>query len=172
MTKASQTQELTIARIFNAPCEKVWKAWTNPKEVKRWWGPKIFTAPSCEIDFREGGKYLFCMQSDQGEEVWKKGIWNTGVYKEIVPLKKIVCTDCFADELGNVVPATHYGMEGMPSELEITLTFDEVKDGLPIGEEVKTKMTLHHSGLPEEMKEMCKTGWTESFDKLNEILKN
>lgn len=103
------------------------------------------------------------MRSDSGPETWQKGLWSTGVYREIVPIEKIVYTDSFADEHGNVVPATYYGMKSFPSELEVTLTFKKVEGD-------KTNMTLQHTGLPVETKEMCKTGWNESFDKLAKSL--
>ncbi|MBI4357970.1 MAG: SRPBCC domain-containing protein [Candidatus Omnitrophica bacterium] len=173
-TTETKTQELIITRIFDAPRELVWKAWTKPDRVMRWWGPKIFKSPSCKIDFRVGGKYLFCMRSDIGEKAWKKGIWSTGVYNEIVPMEKIVCTDCFADEHGNVVSAAHYGMTGdFPLEMLVTVTFSAEGGSASGGEKSreKTKMTLQHTGLPAEMKEDCKTGWNESFDKLAESLK-
>lgn len=165
MANTIQTQNdvLTITRIFDGPRESVWKAWTQPEQVMRWWGPRIFTSPSCKIDFRVGGKYLFCMRSDSGPEIWQKGMWSTGVYKEIVPLEKIVYTDSFADEKGNVVPPSHYGMNNFPGETTVTLTFERV-DGN------KTKMTLQHVGIPSEMQEECRVGWSESLDKLNESL--
>lgn len=158
-------QALVITRIFDAPRELVWKAWTDPEQAMRWWGPKIFTSPSCKIDFRVGGKYLFCMRSDSGPEAWQKGIWSTGVYKEIVPLEKIVCTDCFADEQGNVVPATHYGMPAdFPLEMLVTVTFEKYEGN-------KTKMTLTHVGIPAgEHYQGANQGWNESFDKLAESL--
>ena len=132
----SAERELVITRIFDAPSELVWKAWTDPERVMRWWGPKGFTAPFCKIDFRVGGVYLYCMRSPEG-----KDYWNTGVYREIVPLERIVCTDSFADEKGNVVPATHYGMSAdLPLELLVTVTFEE--------HEGKTKLTLRHVGIP------------------------
>src|SRR5687767_705130 len=84
---------LVIERVFDAPRELVWKAWTDPEMAMRWWGPKGFTAPSCQIDFRVGGKSLFAMQSPDYNE--GRPIWSTGVYKEIVPLERIVTTDCF-----------------------------------------------------------------------------
>ena len=153
--------ELVITRIFDAPRERVWKAWTEPREVMRWWGPKIFTSPSCKIDFRVGGKYLFCMRSDSGPEVWQKGLWSTGVYKEIVPMEKIVCTDCFADEQGNVVPASHYGFEeDFPLQMLVTITFEKLEGN-------RTRMTLRHAGLPAgEHTKGANQGWNESFDKL------
>lgn len=163
-TKALEN-ELVITRIFDAPRELVWKAWTDHDQVKRWHGPRMFTCPSAKIDFRVGGKYLFCMRSDSGPEQWQEGIWSTGIYKEIVPLEKIVCTDCFADENGNVVPATHYDMEGdFPLEMLVTVTFEDYKDN-------KTKMTMRHRGIPAgEHSEGADQGWNESFDKLAEHL--
>jgi uncharacterized protein YndB with AHSA1/START domain len=94
-----------------------------------------------------------------------RDFWGTGVYREIVPMEKIVSTDSFADADGNVVPASYYGMSGdFPLELLITVTFEEV--------EGKTKMTLTHVGIPEgEMMDLTRAGWSESFDKLAESLK-
>ncbi len=154
---ASSRRALEIERVFDAPRELVWKAWTDAEMAKRWWGPKGFTSPAAEIDFRVGGKYLLAMQSpdfNNGDP-----IWSTGVYREIVPNERIVCTDCFADGNGNVVPATHYGMsEDFPMETLITVELEEI-DG-------KTKLTLRHEGMPAEMAEGAEAGWNESFDKL------
>ena len=104
-TKRSTGGELVITRIFDAPRELVWRAWTDPEHFKHWWGPKYYTAPFCKMDFHVGGTYLNCMRSPEGQDYW-----STGVYKEIVPMERIVYTDSFADAEGNVVPATHYGM--------------------------------------------------------------
>jgi uncharacterized protein YndB with AHSA1/START domain len=94
-----------------------------------------------------------------------KDYWSTGVFREIVPPERIVCTDSFADERGNVVPATHYGMTGdFPLEMLVTVTFEEI--------EGKTKMTLRHVGLPAgTMSDMTNAGWNESFDKLANSLR-
>ena len=155
----SVEQELIITRIFDAPRELVWKAWTDPERVKRWWGPKNFTAPVSKIDLRVGGTYLNCMRSPEG-----KDYWSTGVYREIVEPSLLVCTDSFADEKGNVIPASHYGMEGdWPLELRISVTFEETGG--------KTTMTLRHEGIPAgQMSELTEAGWNESFDKLAEEL--
>ncbi len=152
-------RELAITRIFNAPRELVWKAWTEPERFMRWWGPKNFTTPYCKIDLRVGGTYLNCMRSPEGRD-----FWTTGVYREIVEPSLLVCTDSFADEKGNVVPASDYGMSGdWPKELLVTVTFEE-QDG-------KTKFTLRHVGIPVgEMSELTEAGWNESFDKLAESL--
>ena len=86
------------------------------------------------------------------------------MYKEIVPHKKIVMSDSFADVDGNVVSADYYGMKGFPLELMITVSFEDV-DG------ASTRMTLTHVGLPlGEMRQQCQMGWNESFDKLEAVL--
>lgn len=153
-------QDIVITRVFDAPREKVWKAWTDPKQQVRWFGPKTYTAHSATIDLRVGGRSISAMRSPEG-----KDIWSTGVYREIVPLEKIVLTDSFADEHGNEVPASAYGMEGdWPEELLITVTFKDYEGG-------KTLFTLRHTGLPEIHGRDAANGWNESFDKLAEILK-
>ena len=75
----NDTDRMVITRVFDAPRELVWKAWTDPKYVTQWWGPKGFTAPDCKMDFRVGGKFLWCMKAPDGEVVG----WNGGEYFEI-----------------------------------------------------------------------------------------
>jgi len=153
-------QEVFIARLFDAPRELVWQAWTDPQHFMLWWGPKDYTCPFCEMDFRIGGKYLNCMRSPEGKEYW-----GTGVFREIIPMERLVFTDSFADEQGNVVHASYYGMSlDFPLEMLVTVTFED-QDG-------KTKMTLRHTGLPAGPEsEGTHQGWSESFDKLAESLK-
>ncbi len=158
---ATQERDLVITRIFDAPRELVWKAWTEPERLMRWWGPKGFTSPFCKVDFRVGGVFLYCMRSPEGRDYW-----NTGFYREIVQLERIACTDCFADEKGNVVPATHYGMSpDFPLEMLVTVTFEE--------HEGKTKLTLRHVGIPSGADhDGAQQGWNQSFDKLTQDLDN
>src|SRR5258707_5883170 len=118
-------RELIITRIFDAPAELVWKMWTEPEYFKKWWGPKGFTCPVANIDPKVGGKYLVAMHGPAGTE-FDKDMWSTGVYKEIVPMERIVVIDSFSDEKGNVVSAAHYGMPGtVPMESTIIITFEE-----------------------------------------------
>ena len=151
---------LTLSRVFDAPVELVWNAWTDPKQIAKWWGPKNFTTPFVKLDFRVGGKYLYCMRSPEGQD-----FWSTGMYKEIIPLKKIVASDSFSDEKGNVVPASHYGMAAdYPLELEVTFLFEN-QNG-------KTKFTLHHVGIPgAEVSDLTSVGWNEMLYKLADTLK-
>lgn len=151
---------ITITKTYNAPRDLVWKAWSSPEYFMKWWGPREFTTPVAEIDFRVGGKNLTCMRSSDG-----KDIWSLGEYREIIEPKRIVVTDSFADSDGNPVPASYYGMTGeWPSELLVTITLEEKGK--------KTRLTLHHAGIPPgEMSKGAKTGWKESFEKLAEVLK-
>lgn len=148
-------QDLHIVRDFNAPRQLVWDAWTKPEHMKKWWGPKSFTAPVVNIDLRVGGKYHSCMRGPDG-----KDYWSTGTYKEISPIDRLVMTDSFADEQGNVVPSDHYGMPGMPLEMTVIAEFFEL-------EPKKTRLKLTHIGMPEgQNRDMAAAGWMESFDKL------
>ena len=149
-------RELVITRVFDAPRELVWRAWTECDLLKRWWGPKNFTTPYCKIDLRVGGKYLRCMRSAEG-----KDYWGTGVYREIARPERLVLTDSFADENGNLGHASHYGFgDDFPADLLVTVTFEELPGG-------KTRMTMVHSGLPAgEVHEQTGIGWNESLDKM------
>lgn len=157
----STSEAVTITRTFDAPRDLVWQAWSDPQLFKKWWGPKDFTAPNAQIDFRVGGKWLASMASP--EHMDGRELWATGTYREIVPMERIVMTDSFADEKGNIVPSSHYEMDGLPLEMLITVTFEEV-DG-------KTLMTLVHEGFPAgEHRDGANEGWSSSFDKLDTVL--
>ncbi len=155
----SKTPRLVIKRTFKASPERVWKAWTDPDIVRIWWGPRGYTNPVSKIDLWAGGRFLSCMRSPDGQDVW-----STGVYKEIVPPSKLVYTDAFSDADGNIIPAFRYGFTGdFPKESLVTLRFHRKGDS--------TEMELEHSGMPEgAMSEMTRMGWNESFDKLAEYL--
>jgi uncharacterized protein YndB with AHSA1/START domain len=153
-------RSIKISRIFDAPIELVWERWTDPEKYKCWWGPKDFTAPYAKVDLHPGGKYLSSMRGPDGKEYW-----STGTYKEIIEPNRIVCTDSFADEHGNIVPATYYGMgSDIPMEMEVEVTLEDIGG--------KTRLVLEHYGFPEgEMSEQTKQGWNESFDKLADCLR-
>src|ERR1700676_3113016 len=88
----SGDRELTITRVFDAPRELCFKAWTDPKHLANWWGPRGFTLPEHTMDFRLGGAYRFRMRPPEGRDV----LWY-GVYREIVPPERLVWT-CSIDD--------------------------------------------------------------------------
>ncbi|MDB4978375.1 MAG: ATPase [Candidatus Peribacteria bacterium] len=157
------TKTLHITRIFNAPRETVWKAFTESEQIMKWWGPKDFTSPSARVDLRVGGTYLFCMHGPAGTQ-FDKDMWSTGTYKEIIPLEKIVATDNFSDEHGTIISPEDYGMPGeWPEQMIVTFVFEDAGKG-------KTKLTLTHTGHPEEMAHLAEAGWNQSLDKFAAIL--
>lgn len=148
--------DIVINRVFNLPISVVWLAWTDAEYFRKWWGPRGFSCPSSKMEAKVGGKYLNCMRGPDGKEYW-----STGVVKELIPERKLVVTDSFSDDKGNIKPASEYGMPGdWPKELLITVYLEEA-DGA-------TKMKLKHQGIPDEMREDCIKGWNESFDKMEE----
>lgn len=163
-------KELIITRIFDAPVELVWKAWTDPEMIKKWWGPEGFTAPSIKVDLRVGGKYTFAMQGPKGSK-WDKVMYSSGIYKEIVPNEKIITTDYFSDENGNKMNPVDFGQDpNSPSEMNAVITFEEVEGG-------KTKLTITYPRPENEeqfqamLKSGMKEGWSSSLNKLAESLK-
>jgi uncharacterized protein YndB with AHSA1/START domain len=158
MTVATETGDICIERVFDAPRDRVWRCWTEPDNLMKWWGPKTFTSPAATIDFSVGGKYHFCMRMPDGKEMW-----STGSYLEIVLMERLVFTDSFADPEGNVVSGTYYGMGDIyPAFLNVTLTFEKVED--------RTRFKLHHEGIPASEISACTQGWIEMLDKLEATL--
>src|SRR5579871_4830531 len=97
----------TTERTFNASVADVWRVWNDSDSIKKWWGPKGYTALVARNDVREGGGFLWAMKS--GEE---RKFWNTGTYKEVVADKKIVSTMSFSDENGKIIPGPQVSVPG------------------------------------------------------------
>ena len=153
---ANGTERMVITRIFDAPRELVWKAWTDPQYVMQWWGPKGFTAPVCKIDFRVGGKFLCCMRSPDGQEGW-----NAGEYHEIVPYERIVSSMYFSDPDGNKIDPAQLGIEheAIEDARDVTL-FEDLGDG-------RTKLTFIGNEPMESAKNSGQLeGWNQILDKL------
>lgn len=115
-------EDLVVTRIIDAPVEAVWKAWTEPEQVRHWWGPKYYTSPSCQIDLRVGGKYVFAMQApaEQGGLV----SYTCGIYQRIVPMERLEFTQGLGDADGNRLDPQKAGMPpDFPKELHTVVTF-------------------------------------------------
>jgi uncharacterized protein YndB with AHSA1/START domain len=152
-------QDLIVRRVFDAPPELVFKAWTECEHLQRWWGPKGFTTPHCSIDLRPGGSMHYSMRSPEGEDYW-----GIGTFQEIAPPEKIVYLDSFADEQGNQVDPSVYGMGEWPAETLTTLTF--------AGSNGKTELTLHQAvSIDRPGAAEAQEGWSQSLDRLEEYLK-
>jgi uncharacterized protein YndB with AHSA1/START domain len=156
MTNIAKDKKITvtITRIFNVPRELVFKAWTDQKQMAKWWGPHGFTNPICEIDARPNGKMRICMDSPEFPNHWM-----SGVFTEVVePQKLVFTTKAFEDEKGNA------RLEGIN-----TVIFEEYNG--------KTKLTLTATltKLAPELQVVAdgmETGWNQSLEKLATLLAN
>ena len=148
-----------ITRVFDAPREQVWKAWTDPERLKHWWGPKGFTVHTCKVDLRPGGTFLYGMKSPDGADMWGKF-----VYRKIEAPKRLECIVSFSDPKGGVT--RHPFSPGWPLEVLSVVSFEEQGAG-------KTKVTVQwspHNSTEEERKTFdegrasMQQGWGGTFD--------
>ena len=148
----TEKERMVVTRTFDAPRELVWKAWTDPHYVMQWWGPKGFTSPVCKMDFRVGGKFLYCMKSPVGQE-----LWNAGEYHEIIPHEKIVSSMYFADAEGNKIDPAQLGIEheAIDGSYDVTL-FEDLGNG-------KTKLTFIGN---ETMEDATESGQVEGMNQI------
>lgn len=156
----SETERMAITRVFDASRDLVWRAWTDPSYVRQWWGPKGFTAPFCQMDFRVGGKFLCSMKSPDGQE-----LWNGGEYHEIVPREKIVSSMYFSDPAGNKVDPAQLGIEHEAlDDAQDVVTFEDSGSGqtklIFTGNETMENAT--NSGQLE--------GWNQILDKFAAVV--
>jgi len=156
----NEVERMRVTRVFDAPRELVWKAWTDPKYVMQWWGPKGFTAPVCKMDVRVGGKSLCCMKTPDGQE-----FWNGIEYHEIVPYEKIVSSMYFADAQGNKVEPEAYGIEheAIEGAYDVTI-FEDLGNG-------QTRLTHIGNEPMESAKNSGQLeGWNQILDKIADVL--
>ena len=141
--------ELVMTRVLDAPRRLVFKAWTEPVHLVRWWGPQGFTTPSCEMDVRPGGTFRLLMRSPEGTEHRLQG-----VYREIVEPERLSFTWAWLDA------------EGRPGhETVVTVTLDEVGG--------RTRLTLHQAVFESDTARAAhQHGWTTCLDRLAEYLAN
>lgn len=148
-------KELTLKRTFDAPIELVFKAWTDPALMAKWWGPNEFTTPICELDVRPGGKLLVVMHGPKNTD-FDLDFPMTGTYQEVVPPTRLVFTaEAVQDEKGDPQLVT----------LD-TVTFKDVGS--------KTEMTLHIvvvKSTPVSAGALAgmEMGWSQSLDKLAKL---
>ncbi len=154
MSTRTEDLEFIAIRTFDAPRETVFKAWAECEALSRWWGPTGWTLPVCEIDFREGGTWFYCMRSPEGEDACGKT-----TYLDIVEPERIVYSDAFVDRDGNELP-------GMP-ETSVTVLFTE-QDGKTT---ITSRARFATAKDLETVLEMGMTeGLTQTWDRLEAYL--
>lgn len=139
----------------------VWKLWTEPELVKRWWGPKHFTSPVANIDFREGGRSLVSMKAPKemgGQEFYS--VWK---YVSIHPLVSIEFIQSLSDEEGHQINPVKVGMPpDFPAEIRTIVTFRAVENN-------HTEMTITEYGEFGTISHFAQVGLEQSMEKMATI---
>ena len=151
-TMPTARHELVLERVFDATPDRVYKAWTDPAVLKKWFAPKPFTTPIAELDVRPGGSSTIVMRGPDG-----KDYPNRGVYLEVVPGRRLVSTDAYVSAW-------------VPSEqpyMTLDLSFEDLGDG-------RTKATYrvrHWSAEAQEehVQRGFYEGWGKCADQLAEL---
>jgi uncharacterized protein YndB with AHSA1/START domain len=153
--------EFIISRAFQAPRERVWKAWTDPQELARWWGPAGVSVQILTLELRPGGIFHYAMSLPDKPPM--HGKW---IFREITPPAQMLFVNSFADAQGNI--STHPLVTGWPRELLTTITLaEEAKDRTtvtirwtPINatEEERRVFSEHHDSM--------RKGWGGTLDQL------
>ncbi len=152
-------RELTLTRVFNAPRELVFKAWSEREHLANWYAPNNAEITVYKFNFEVGGIFLHSISNDTGFECVCKGI-----YKEIIASEKIVYTLCFADKEGNSVNGPNDTSHESWPETTVTITLEEVGEN-------KTKLTLHQTVDEAWAKQTgAYPSWLQMLDKLDSEL--
>ena len=158
------TEPFVISRVFDAPRERVWQAWTEVERLKQWFSPKGYTVIAAKMDFRPGGFYHYGTRTPNGQEMWGK--W---VFREIVAPERIVLVNSFSDAAGNLT--RHPIGPSWPLEMLSTTTFAE-NGG-------KTTLTLRWRPIDATQEEIATfdggragmtQGWTGTMEQLTGYL--
>ncbi|QRG65880.1 SRPBCC family protein [Brevibacillus choshinensis] len=161
VSRVENERVLVLERVFDAPRDLVFRMFKEPEHLKQWWGPRGWEVPVCNIDFRPGGIWHYCMKCvDQNQgDFFGMESWGKGVYKEIVEPEKIVYVDYFSDAEGKID-------DSLPST-EVTLEFIDLGG--------KTKLVnrgeyVSADALKTVMDMGMLQGITETWDRLEEHL--
>jgi uncharacterized protein YndB with AHSA1/START domain len=154
MKTETQGTDLILTRVFDAPREKVFEAFSDCKHLRNWWGPRQWPVTACELEFRPGGRWHYCMTGPDGTEAW-----GLAVYKEINAPDLLVYQDSFSDKDGNT-------NSSLPTTL-VRMEFEE-QDG-------KTLLkSIGRYGSKEDMQKTLDMGMIEgireTWDRLEELV--
>lgn len=142
-------REVVLKRVLNAPRDLVFRMWTEPAHMARWWGPRDFTNPVCEMDVRPGGAYRIVMRAPDGHEYPCQG-----VYREVTRPERLVFTNNAMGQDGNPV------LEGLTT---ILFTEEGGKTTLTMRTRAKAVVDFARAYLSG-----MEIGWAQSLDKLEE----
>ena len=160
-------QEFAFSRTFDAPRERVWRAWTDAEALAQWWGPKGVTIRVLKLDLRPGGMFHSSRSFQPGNEMYGRFI-----YREIVAPERIAFVNSFSDPAGGITRAPFPQLKNLwPLEMLNVVTFTEQNGKTTIA------LRAHPINATEEERAMfvantagMQQGFGGSFDKLAEFL--
>jgi len=151
-------RQITVSRIFDASTEEVWQLWTDPENIKQWWGPDKFTCPLVRLDFREGGTSLVCMKARP--EMGGGLFYNIWTYVCIEPLLRIEFIMNLSDADGVRQVPTAVGMPAdFPQDVRTVVSFEAVGEG-------RTKMTVTEYADFGQIAHFAQIGLEQSIEKM------
>lgn len=123
--KDTENKKITVIREFDAPIEKVWRAWTESAILDQWWAPKPYRSETRTMDFRNGGHWLYAMVGPDNQKQWCRADFS-----DIKKPERFDVDDAFCDENGKLnpdMPSMHWHLEfksaGPITSVTITITF-------------------------------------------------
>ena len=141
-------REIHVERVFDAPRDRVFAAFTDPELIPEWWGPRDMTTVVDQMDVRPGGSWRFVMRDSDGSETGFRG-----TYREVTPPERIVQT---------------FEWEGMPGHVSVdTATFEDLGDRTKVISTSIFHTTEERDGMLDSGME---GGLNESHDRLDELL--
>ncbi len=150
-TAMPQQHTVSIVRTFNAPCETVFEAWTDPDALKSWFGPEGYSLDFAEVDLRVGGAYRLAMRPPEGDV-----FHHVGVFREINRPKRLVMTWILENQ-----PCD--GAANQDCETVISIDFRDLSG--------RTEVVLFHDLLPtKESRDGHEFGWSSSLDCLETFI--
>jgi uncharacterized protein YndB with AHSA1/START domain len=152
---AEDTRTLRIERMFDAPRELVFDAWTRPEQLVQWYAPQGCTIRLVKLDARPGGRFHWCIRNPSFGDCW-----CVGVYKEIVRPERIVYTLATADSAGNEIEPAQAGHDPRwPRESLVTVTFADIRGAtlLTVEQNVLESLARHTGAHP---------SWLQMLDRL------
>lgn len=157
-------EEFVITRVVDAPRSRVWKAWTDAKELKKWWGPKGFEVVSTKVDLKPGGMFHYHLRSPNGQDMWGKF-----VYREIVPEERLVFLSSFSDEMAG--ETRHPMAPDWPLRMHSTVTFTEKAGKTTITVRwLPYEATQKERDAFEAARDSMTAGWSGTFERLENHL--
>jgi uncharacterized protein YndB with AHSA1/START domain len=155
------TAPLTVSRVFKAPVDLLWRVHTEPAHMANWLSPGDPQAFVSNLDFRVGGSHFYGTPGPDGTMMWGKL-----VYREIVPMQRVVHVQSFADKDGNVAP--HPMAPTWPREMLATTTFTDLGDGT--SQLSVTWLPLNATEVEEATFDGARSGmqggWDHQFDQI------